>query len=69
MGAIFGSGSSASTPPPPPPPPPAASPATYASSMIQGKPRTQNKPFGGTMLAAPDAVAQTATATKKLIGE
>lgn len=71
MGAIFGggSGSSVPPPPPPPPPPPAATPATYASSQVQGKPRSPGKPFGGTQVAPPDVVAQTQTAAKKLIGE
>jgi len=68
MGGILGSQSQA-TPPPPPPVPPAANPATYASSAVQAKPRTQNKPFGGTQMAPADTVAQTTTATKKLLGE
>jgi hypothetical protein len=68
---LFGNsgGSAAPTPPPPPPPPPAANPPTYASSSVQAKPGTQQKPFGGTQVATPDIVAQTQTANKKLIGE
>jgi hypothetical protein len=68
MGGIFGSASPGS-PPPPPPVPPAANPATYASSAVQAKPRAAAKPFGGTQMSAPDVVAQTRTADKKLLGE
>lgn len=71
MGGLFGGGSSSSAaPPPPPPPPPAATPPTYASSAVQGKPkRPRDEPFGGTIKAPADAVAETTTATKRLLGD